>query len=40
MVELKNLKNTDAELYDAIMSETKIQQNKIELIASPLSVTK
>ncbi len=34
MVELKNLKNTDAELYDAIMSETKRQQNKIELIAS------
>ncbi|MBQ7975298.1 MAG: serine hydroxymethyltransferase [Clostridia bacterium] len=34
MVELKNLKNTDSEIYEAIISETKRQQNKIELIAS------
>ncbi len=34
MVELKNVKNTDPEIYEAIISETKRQQNKIELIAS------
>ena len=34
MVELKNLKNTDPEIYDTIISETNRQRNKIELIAS------
>ena len=34
MVELKNLKNTDPEIYEAIMSEANRQRNKIELIAS------
>ncbi|MBP3360868.1 MAG: serine hydroxymethyltransferase [Clostridia bacterium] len=34
MVELKNVKNSDPEIYDAIMKETHRQQSKIELIAS------
>ena len=34
MVELKNVKNTDPEIYEAIMSEANRQKNKIELIAS------
>ncbi len=34
MVELKNVKNTDPEIYEAIMSEAARQKNKIELIAS------
>jgi len=34
MVELKNVKNTDPEIYEAIMKETGRQQSKIELIAS------
>ena len=34
MVELKNVKATDPEIYEAIMSEANRQKNKIELIAS------
>ena len=34
MVELKNVKCTDPEIYEAIMKETGRQQGKIELIAS------
>ncbi len=34
MVELKHVKNTDPEIYEAIMSEANRQKNKIELIAS------
>ncbi len=34
MVELKNVKNTDPEIYESIINETNRQRNKIELIAS------